>query len=93
MTTLGIWGQPAGTSGRLALAVSSDHPDAVQWVQRLYDQFGFDNVDNSPLSASWRIAPGQPAWKQERQTRAELVANLARAQRPSGPAGTGLAVK
>lgn len=87
------WGQPAGTPGRLALAVSSDHPDAVQWVQRLYDQFGFDTVDNSPLSASWRIAPGQPAWKQERQTRAELVANLARAQRPSGPAGTGLAVK
>lgn len=75
------WGQPAGAPGRAALAVSSDHPDAVAIVTRLYDQFGFDTVDHSPLAESWRNGPGQPAWKQEHQTRPELAANLARAQR------------
>lgn len=35
----------------------------------------------SVVGAVRGIAPGQPAWKQERQIRAELVANLARAQR------------
>jgi predicted dinucleotide-binding enzyme len=53
----------------------------VKIVTRLYDQFGFDTVDNSPLSESWRTRPGQPAWKQERQTRPELIANLANARR------------
>ena len=77
------WGQGAGTIDRLALAASSDFPEAVDVVRRLYDQFGFDLVDNSPLSESWRTRPGQPAWKQERQTKAELAANLDRAHRPS----------
>lgn len=74
------WGRPAGSPGRLALAASSDYPEAVEWVARLYDQFGFDCVDHSPLSESWRNRPGQPAWKQERHTREELIANLARAR-------------
>jgi predicted dinucleotide-binding enzyme len=74
------WGAAPGTPGRLALSASSDFPEAIALVTRLYDEFGFDTVDNSPLSASWRSAPGQPAWKQERQTREELVANLARAR-------------
>ena len=74
-------GQPAGSPGRLALAVSSDYPEAVTLVARLYDQFGFDAVDNSPLSESWRSRPGQPAWTAFwRQTRDELAANLARGQ-------------
>jgi predicted dinucleotide-binding enzyme len=75
------WGQPAGSPDRLALSVSSDFPEAVAIVTRLYDQFGFDTVDNSPLSESWRTRPGQPAWKQSAQTRSELVDNLARASR------------
>lgn len=75
------WGLPSEAQDRLALAVSSDFPEAVAVVSRLYDQFGFDAVDHSPLRESWRNAPGQPAWKQERQTRPELAANLARAQR------------
>ncbi|GAA3467270.1 NADPH-dependent F420 reductase [Nonomuraea roseola] len=75
-------GRPAGTSGRLALSASSDFPEAVELVTRLYDQFGFDTVDNSPLSESWRSGPGQPAWvAHEHQTRSELIANLARARR------------
>jgi 8-hydroxy-5-deazaflavin:NADPH oxidoreductase len=74
------WGKPAGSPDRLALAASSDFPEAIEIVMRLYEQFGFDTVDISPLSESWRITPGQPAWKQERQTRSELEANLARAR-------------
>lgn len=73
------WGKPAGAPGRAALAVSSDFPDAVAFVTRLYDQFGFDTVDHSPLSQSWRNGPGQPAWRQEHQSRIELAANLANA--------------
>ncbi|WP_460096095.1 NADPH-dependent F420 reductase [Pseudomonas sp. S3_C01] len=80
------WGKPAGSPDRLALAASSDFPEAIEFVTRLYNEFGFDTVDNSPLNESWRSAPGQPAWKQERQSRAELRANLLCAQRPSLPA-------
>ncbi len=79
------WGKPTGYPDRLALAASSNSPEAIQIVTRLYDQFGFDTVDISPLSESWRITPGQPAWKQERQTKAELTANLARAQYVTRP--------
>ena len=72
---------PAGTPGRHALSVSSNFRQAVELVSRLYDQFGFDTVDNSPLSESWRSGPGQPAWlAHAHQTRAELTANLARAR-------------
>ncbi len=75
-------GKAAGAPGRLALSASSDFPEAVELVTRLYDQFGFDTVDNSPLSESWRSGPGQPAWaSHEHQTRPELIANLARARR------------
>lgn len=75
-------GKPAGAPSRLALAASSDFPEAVELMARLYDQFGFDTADNSPLSESWRSGPGQPAWvAHEHQTRAELIANLADARR------------
>jgi predicted dinucleotide-binding enzyme len=72
--------EPAGAPKRLALSVSSNYPEAVKLVVQLYDQFGFDTVDNSPLSESWRSGPGQPAWlAHEHQTRCELIANLAKA--------------
>lgn len=74
--------RPAGAPDRLALSVSSDHPEAVELVTRLYDRFGFDTVDNSPLSESWRTGPGQPAWiRHAHQNREELVLNLRRARR------------
>jgi predicted dinucleotide-binding enzyme len=77
-----VTAKSAGAADRHALSVSSDFPEAVELVTRLYDQFGFDTVDNSPLSESWRSGPGQPAWlAHEHQTRAELTANLARARR------------
>jgi len=74
--------RPAGTPGRHALSVSSDHPDAVELVTRLHDEFGFDTVDNSPLGESWRTEPGQPAWNAHlHQTRDELAAHLRLARR------------
>ncbi|BCB78302.1 NAD(P)-binding domain-containing protein [Phytohabitans flavus] len=75
--------RPAGAPDRLALAVSSDYPEAVDLVTRLYDQFGFDTVDNSPLSESWRSAPGTPMWHHHvhGQSREELIHNLRRAKR------------
>jgi 8-hydroxy-5-deazaflavin:NADPH oxidoreductase len=79
------WGRPPGAPNRAALAASSNHPEAIELVSRLYNQFGFDTVDHSPLSESWRTRPGQPAWKQEHQTRSELEANLARASHGPRP--------
>ncbi|MFB8280440.1 NADPH-dependent F420 reductase [Nocardia colli] len=74
-------GRPAGDPDRLALSVSSDFPDAVALVRRLYDQFGFDTVDNSPLRESWRTTPGQPAWhRHAHQNRDELARNLSAAR-------------
>lgn len=73
---------PPGTPSRHALSVSRDHPEAVELVTRLYDTFGFDTVDNSPLSESWRSGPGQPAWRAHaHQTREQLAAHLADARR------------
>jgi predicted dinucleotide-binding enzyme len=78
-------GQRAGTSGRRALATASDHADAAQFVADLYDQFGFDAVNVGPLSESWRIERDQPAYI-VRQTRDELVANIAKAERQAAAA-------
>ena len=73
-------GTPPGTPDRRALATSSDYPEAVQFVTDLYDALGFDTVDVSPLSESWRIERGRPAHV-GRQDREELHANLAKATR------------
>jgi predicted dinucleotide-binding enzyme len=79
--------RPAGAPDRIAVPISSNHPEAIDLVARLFDQLGFDTVDNSPLSQAWRSAPGQPAWVAlNSQTRLELIANLAKARRP-GPRG------
>ncbi|QBI56425.1 NADPH-dependent F420 reductase [Streptomonospora litoralis] len=76
-----------GTPGRHALSVSSNYAEAVELVTHLYDEFGFDTVDNSPLSESWRSDPGQPAWlSHSHQTREQLAANLAGARRIRYPA-------
>ncbi|WP_051119503.1 hypothetical protein [Dickeya dianthicola] len=74
--------RPAGSPDRIAIPISSNFPQAIDLVARLLDQFGFDTVDNSPLSAAWRSAPGQPAWVAlNHQTKPELVVNLVRARR------------
>ena len=61
--TLLRFARTAGTPDRLALGVSSDYPEAVDLVKRFYDQLGFDAVDHSPLSESWRSGPGTPTWQ------------------------------
>jgi len=73
-------GTAPGTPDRRALATSSDYPEAVEFVTALYDAIGFDTVDVSPLSESWRVERDRPAYV-VRQNRQELEANLARAPR------------
>lgn len=73
-------GSPAATPGRRALATSSDSPEAVAWVTAFYDTLGFDTVDTSPLSESWRVERDRPAYV-ARQDADELRTNLALAQR------------
>jgi predicted dinucleotide-binding enzyme len=73
-------GHAAGSPERRALPASSDYPEAVIFVTDFLDQLGFDAVDASPLSESWRFERDRPAYS-SRQTREELVANLAMAPR------------
>lgn len=73
-------GAPAGTSGRRALAIASDHADAAALASTVYDEFGFDTVDIGSVADSWRVERDQPAYV-VRQDADELRANLARATR------------
>lgn len=77
---IGTTGSPAGSPDRRALATSSDYPEAVHFVTDLYDRLGFDTVDTSPLSESWRVERDRPAYG-VRQNAAELRDNLAKATR------------
>ncbi|MGW9631743.1 NADPH-dependent F420 reductase [Agromyces sp. NPDC055520] len=73
-------GTPAGTPGRRALSTASDFDDAAALVTALFDDLGYDSVVVGPLSESWRVERDQPAYVTP-QTRDELEANLARAER------------
>ncbi len=73
-------GAPANSPDRRALATSSNDPEAVAFVTDLYDKLGFDTVDVSPLSESWRVERDRPAYV-VRQNADELRANLAKAPR------------
>ncbi|SFR93724.1 hypothetical protein SAMN04487846_0846 [Microbacterium sp. cf046] len=73
-------GRPAGTADRRALATAGDSDEATAFVTALYDEFGFDTVNVGPLEDSWRVERDQPAYV-VRQTRDELVDNLALATR------------
>lgn len=76
---------PTGSPGRHALSVSSDFPAAAALVARFQDEIGFDTVDNSPLSESWRTGPGQPAWNAHvHQTKEQLARHLRLATRLRG---------
>ncbi|WP_426801634.1 NADPH-dependent F420 reductase [Xanthomonas campestris] len=55
-------GTPAGSAGRLAVAVAGDDAAAKQTVMQLVDQVGFDPVDGGALADSWRQQPGTPAY-------------------------------
>jgi len=75
--------RPAGHPDRKALAVSSNYPEAVELVARYYDDLGFDAVNNSPLSESWRSGPGTPMWRHavDGQSREDLIRRLQVAER------------
>nr|WP_220699812.1 NAD(P)-binding domain-containing protein [Microbacterium sp. AG790] len=73
-------GAAAGTPGRRALAIASDHADAAALASAVYDEFGFDTVDIGSVAESWRVERDQPAYV-VRQGADELRANLARATR------------
>ena len=77
LTTDGV---PAGTPGRRALAVFGDDADAVATVGRLIDSFGFDALEVTPLSESWRIQRDTPGYG-PRMTRDGLRDALAEARR------------
>lgn len=55
-------GVPRGTTGRVALSVAGDSPDAKAVVLRLVDELGFDPVDAGDLNNSWRQQTGTPAY-------------------------------
>ena len=73
-------GQPAGTPGRRALVVAGDDADARAIVAKLLDEFGFDVVEVSPLSESWRIQRDTPGYV-TRHTAESLREALAQAKR------------
>lgn len=60
--TLKELGQPAGTAGRLAIAVAGDQDQRKQTAMVLVDQCGFDPVDAGSLEESWRQQPSTPAY-------------------------------
>ena len=72
--------RPAGTPNRRALVTASDHPEAAEFVTKLYDQFGFDTVNVGPLSESWRTERDRPAYGMV-GTVEQITEALSRAQR------------
>jgi 8-hydroxy-5-deazaflavin:NADPH oxidoreductase len=73
-------GMPRGSSGRRALVIAGDDPQAKAEVTRLIDQFGFDVVDAGPLAEGWRIQRDTPGYG-PRRTAEELRRDLAAAKR------------
>ena len=80
-----VQGLPAGDPGRRALAIASDHADALEFARRFYDELGFDAVDIGSVAESWRAERDTPAYG-PRLTSAELEAALAEAERESAAA-------
>jgi 8-hydroxy-5-deazaflavin:NADPH oxidoreductase len=55
-------GRSKGATGRIALPVAGDPPEARQKVMRLVDELGFEPVDAGRLEDSWRQQPGTPCY-------------------------------
>ena len=71
---------PSGTPRRRALVVAGDDADARARVIALLDEFGYDAVEVSPLSESWRIQRDTPGYVR-RHTVESLRVALAQAKR------------
>ena len=77
-------GTPRGTTGRIALPVAGDPPDARAKVLRLVDELGFDPVDAGSIEESWRQQPGTPCYTKDLEA-PRLKEALAAADRSSIP--------
>jgi 8-hydroxy-5-deazaflavin:NADPH oxidoreductase len=73
------------TTGRIALPVAGDSPDARAKVMRLVDDLGFDPVDSGSIEESWRQQPGTPCYTQDFEA-TRLTEALAAADRSRVPA-------
>ena len=58
-------GRPAGSPGRIALAIAGDDAGQKSVVARLLDDIGFDAVDAGTIAESWRQQPGTPGYLQD----------------------------
>ena len=83
-------GQPAGTTGRIALPVAGDDPRAKAIVIRRVDELGFDAIDAGGLDDSWRQQPGTPVYVKDLDADGVLRA-LAEAPRERAPEWRGTA--
>ena len=54
--------RPAGATDRTALTIAGDDAEAKRAATAFLDAIGYDAVDVGPLSESWRVQPGQPAY-------------------------------
>lgn len=54
--------RPAGAGDRTALPISSDDAEAAKVATAFLDDIGYDTVHAGPLSESWRIEDGSPAY-------------------------------
>lgn len=72
--------EPTGTEDRRALAIASDHQDALDWAASFIDQLGFDTVNVGSVAESWRIERDTPGYG-PRLTASELESALAAAVR------------
>ncbi len=55
-------GRPGANTGRVALAVAGDDPQAKATVMQLVEEIGFDAVDAGTIQQSWRQQPGSPGY-------------------------------
>ena len=67
-------GRPAGTPGRIALAVAGDDTGQKAVVTTLLDDIGFDAVDAGTIAESWRQQPGTPGYLRDFDTAGVRVA-------------------
>jgi hypothetical protein len=65
--------KPAGTPGRHALSVSSNYTEAVELAARLYDQFGFDTVENRYFGSGTKRQIFTTIWRRHVQERAPMA--------------------
>ncbi len=54
--------RPAGAADRTALPIAGDDTTAKTTAAELLDTLGYNTVDIGPLTESWRLHPGTPAY-------------------------------